>query len=191
MNYDPRALSGAVDIPDPETAATVNEEPDSQHPFGWVEALRIALVCLAAIGFRLHLWEPLSKISLLGIGAVLIGGWPIFKEAAENLLARRMTMELSMTIAIVAAAAIGEFFTALIITLFVLVAEILEALTVSRGRRAIHDLIHFLPQTVLVRRPDGVREIPARQLQLGDAVLVNPGGRVPVDGNVLNGHSYL
>jgi cation transport ATPase len=50
-----------------------------------------------------------------------------------------MTMELSMSIAIVAAAAIGEFFTALVITLFVLVAEVLEGLTVSRGRRAIRD----------------------------------------------------
>jgi heavy metal translocating P-type ATPase len=39
--------------------------------------------------------------------------------------------------------------------------------------------------------PTGVREIPAAELQVGDAVLVNPGGRVPVDGTVLNGHSYL
>ena len=106
---------------------------------------------------------------------LLVGGWPILKEAFENLLARRMTMELSMTIAIVAAAAIGEFFTALVITLFVLVAEVLEGMTVSRGRHAIHDLVHFLPQMVSVRRPDGVREIDVDELQVGDAVLVNPG----------------
>jgi P-type Cu+ transporter len=48
-----------------------------------------------------------------------------------------MTMELSMTIALLSALAIGEFFTALIITAFVLAAEILEGLTVGRGRRAI------------------------------------------------------
>ena len=48
-----------------------------------------------------------------------------------------MTMELSMTLALLAALVIREFFTALIITLFVLVAEILEGLTVSRGRKAI------------------------------------------------------
>ena len=113
------------------------------------------------------------------------------KEAFENLLARRMTMELSMTIAIVAAAAIGEFFTALVIMLFVLVAEVLEGMTVSRGRHAIHDLIHFLPQMISVRRPDGVREIHVDDLQVGDAVLVNPGGRVPVDGTVIHGHSFL
>jgi Cd2+/Zn2+-exporting ATPase/Cu+-exporting ATPase len=54
-------------------------------------------------------------------------------------------MELSMSIAIIAAAAISEFFTALIITMFVLAAEVLENATVSRGRRAIRDLLEFLP----------------------------------------------
>ena len=96
-----------------------------------------------------------------------------------------------MTIAIFAAAAIGEFFTALIIALFVLVAEVLEGMTVSRGRHAIRDLLEFLPRSVSVRRPDGMREIPAAELQVGDTVLVNPGGLVPVDGAVLSGHSYL
>jgi P-type Cu+ transporter len=102
-----------------------------------------------------------------------------------------MTMELSMTIAIVAAAPIGEFFTALVIALFVLIAEVLEGLTVSRGRHAIRDLLEFLPRSVSVRRADGVREISIAELHVGDAVLINPGGRVPVDGTVLSGHSYL
>ncbi|EQD49316.1 hypothetical protein B1A_13734, partial [mine drainage metagenome] len=67
-------------------------------------------------------------------------------------------MELSMTIAIVAAAAITQFFTALVITLFVLVAEVLEDMTVSRGRRAIRDLLEFLPRAIMVRRAGGVCE---------------------------------
>ena len=50
-----------------------------------------------------------------------------------------------MSIAIIAAAAISEFFTALVITLFVLVAEVLEGMTVSRGRRAIRDLLDSYP----------------------------------------------
>jgi Cd2+/Zn2+-exporting ATPase/Cu+-exporting ATPase len=82
---------------------------------------------------------------VIGVAATLIGGWPIFREALENLFERKMTMELSMTIALLAALAIGEFFTTLVITLFVLVAEILEGLTVARGRRAIADLLDYLP----------------------------------------------
>src|SRR5207253_5077864 len=87
----------------------------------------------------------------------LVGGYPIFKEAVANLLARRMTMELSMTIALAAALAIGEFFTALVIVLFVLVAEVLEGLTVGRGRRAIKDLLDLLPQQAVVRRGGGTQ----------------------------------
>ena len=52
-----------------------------------------------------------------------------------------MTMELSMSIALVAALVIGEFFTVLVIVFFVLVAEVLEGLTVGRSRRAIKDLL--------------------------------------------------
>jgi len=125
------------------------------------------------------------------VAGLIVGGWPIVSEAAENALARRMTMELSMTIAIIAAAAIGEFFTALVITLFVLVAEVLEGLTVGRGRRAIRDLLDFLPRSVSVRRDGGVRDVQAETLQIGDAVLVNPGGRIPVDGTVISGHSFI
>ena len=138
-----------------------------------------------------RVWEPIPGVSLIGIIGLLVGGWPIFKEALENLIARRMTMDLSMTIAIVAAAAIGEFFTALVIALFVLVAEVLEGMTVSRGRHAIRDLLDFLPRSVSVRRSGGVRDVDSAELRVGDAVLVNPGARVPVDGTVLNGHSFL
>ncbi len=167
------------------------DEHDHGHGFEWTEAARIALVALSAALVWFRLWEPFSHVSAIGVAGVLIGGWPIFKEAGENVAARRMTMELSMSIAIIAAAAIGEFFTALIITLFVLVAEVLEGMTVSRGRRAIHALLDFLPRSVSVRRAGTVRDVATDDLRLGDAVLVNPGGLVPVDGIVVGGHSFV
>ena len=165
--------------------------PEHEHEFSWTEGLRIALVALAAAAVWFRVWEPFRSVSLIGALGLAVGGWPIFKEAFENLLARRMTMELSMTIAIVAAAAISQFFTALVITLFVLVAEVLEGMTVSRGRRAIRDLLDFLPRAVSVRRSSGVFAVDAAELVPGDAVLVNPGGRLPVDGTVIAGHSFV
>ncbi len=164
---------------------------DHEHPFEWPEAIRIGFVAITAALVWFRLWEPLEAISLIGVVGLLVGGWPILKEAYENILQRRMTMELSMTIAIAAAAAIGEFFTALIITLFVLVAEVLEGLTVGRGRRAIRDLLEFLPREVSVRRTGAIRTISAEELDIGDAILVAPGGRIPVDGAVLSGHSFV
>ena len=123
--------------------------------------------------------------------AAFIGGYPIFKEAFENIVERKMTMELSMTIALLSALVIGEFFTALVITAFVLAAEVLEGLTVGRGRRAIQNLLDFLPWTVTVRRTSELVEIPAAELQLGDIVIVKPGGRIPVDGLVQAGRSFV
>ena len=164
---------------------------DDAHAFAWPEALRMGLVALAAAAVWFRVWEPYRSVSVIGAVGLAIGGWPIFKEAFANLIERRMTMELSMTIAIVAAAAIGEFFTALVITLFVLVAEVLEGMTVQRGRRAIRDLLEFLPREVSVRRAGSVRAVSAAELGIGDAILVNPGGRVPVDGTVLAGHSFV
>jgi Cd2+/Zn2+-exporting ATPase/Cu+-exporting ATPase len=168
-----------------------HEHDDHEHAFEWAEMVRIVLVGLAAAAVWFRLWEPVSAFSVVGVAGLLIGGWPIYKEALENLIAKRMTMELSMSIAIVAAAAISEFFTALVITLFVLVAEVLEGLTVSRGRHAIRDLLDFLPRAVSVRRAGGISEVDAGTLAVGDAVLVNPGGRIPVDGIVIAGHSFV
>lgn len=161
------------------------------HIVSLPELLRILAVIAAAVAVWFRVWEPLGPVSVIGIVGLLIGGWPVFKECVESLLARRMTMELSMAIAIIAAAAIGQFFTALIITLFVLVAEVLEDMTVSRGRRAIRELLDFLPNAVAVRRAGAITQVEVATLAIGDAVLVNPGGRIPVDGAVLAGHSFV
>ncbi|WP_245475054.1 cation-translocating P-type ATPase [Bradyrhizobium sp. Leo121] len=162
-----------------------------EHAFEWPEAVRIAIVALAAGAVWFRVWEPYPAVSVIGVLGLAIGGWPILKEAFENIVERRMTMELSMTIAIVAAAAIGEFFTALVIALFVLVAEVLEGMTVGRGRKAIRDLLEFLPREVSVRRAGSIRLVGAEAVKVGDAILVAPGGRIPVDGIVLDGHSFV
>jgi heavy metal translocating P-type ATPase len=173
--------------------ASAPERNEHEAPAGseWLDLARVALVALAAAAVWFRLWEPFPRISLIGLAATLVGGWPIFREALENLVERKMTMELSMTIALLAALVIGEFFTALVITLFVLVAEILEGLTVARGRRAIADLLDFLPPTASVRRGGAVRDVALTDVNVGDLVLVNPGGRIPVDGTVLAGHSFV
>src|SRR5262249_7280002 len=112
-------------------------------------------------------WEPCARVSVIGLLGTVLGGWPIFEEAWENIRERRMTMELSMTIALVAALVIGEFFTALMITAFVLVAEVLEGMTVGRGRRAIRDLLDFLPAAATVRRGADTARLPVSDITVG------------------------
>jgi heavy metal translocating P-type ATPase len=168
-----------------------SEREEHGHGVEWAELVRIGFVALAAAAVWFRLWEPFPHISVIGIAATLIGGYPIFKEAFENIVERKMTMELSMTIALLSALAIGEFFTALVITGFVLAAEVLEGLTVGRGRRAIQSLLDFLPRTVAVRRDGQVIEVPSDQVQVDETVIVKPGGHIPVDGIVLRGRSFV
>ncbi|MFZ0861757.1 MAG: hypothetical protein WAN18_13810, partial [Candidatus Sulfotelmatobacter sp.] len=128
----------SLELKEPDLGA---EHEEHGHGVEWTELIRIAFVAGAAAAVWFRLWEPFPRISVIGIAAALIGGYPIFKEAFENIVERKMTMELSMTIALLSALAIGEFFTALVITGFVLAAEVLEGLTVGRGRRAIQSLL--------------------------------------------------
>jgi heavy metal translocating P-type ATPase len=183
----------AQDQPPPAFAAPEAPDHDAEHEHGVDrgELVRIALVAAAVVVAWVVPWRPFLNVNLVALTATLAGGYPIFREAFGALKQRRMTMELSMTIALVAALAIGEAFTAAVIVLFVLVAEVLEHMTVGRGRRAIKDLLDLLPRTVAVRRDGGVADVAAGALVLGEVVVIKPGGRVPVDGVVVSGHSFV
>jgi heavy metal translocating P-type ATPase len=186
-------------VPNAAPAPTLNVSlpeaaPDEDgHDFHLerVDVIRIGLVAVAVAVSWFFPWQPFMKINAVALIATLVGGYPIFREAFLALGERRMTMELSMTIALVAALTVGEAFTAVVIVLFVLVAEVLEHMTVGRGRRAIRDLLDLLPRTVAVRRKGGVTDLAAEALSVGEIVVIRPGGRVPVDGVVVSGHSFV
>ena len=163
----------------------------SAHSLDWLEIGRVLFMAVAAGAVWFAGRPPNLYVVAAGVICTLAGGFPIFHEAYENIAQRRMTMELSMAIAIVAALAIREIFTALVITLFVLAAEILEGLTVGRGRRAIQRLVELLPNTATVRRNGEWQEININGVALDDEVLVRPGGRIPVDGKVARGNSFV
>jgi heavy metal translocating P-type ATPase len=152
------------------------------------DALRRALPAGLVAWIDYWLAIPFSTYAAIGL---IFGGWPILKDAFHDLLDRRMTMELSMAIAILAATYTGYFFVSLMITFFVLIAEVLEGMTVGRGRRAIHELLELLPREVTVRRQGALHEVATDTLAIGETVLVAPGARLPVDGVVTGGHSFV
>src|ERR1700730_18301095 len=164
---------------------------EQEHALNRLEIYRVLFVAVAAGAIWILGGARNPYITAIGVICTLVGGFPIFAEAYENIVQRRMTMELSMAIAIVAALTIREIFTALVITLFVLVAEILEGLTVGRGRQAIQRLIDLLPNSATVRREEEWRDIPIAGIAVGDEVLSRPGARIAVDGRVIAGHSFV
>src|ERR1700740_277533 len=164
---------------------------DHDHAAGTGEYVRLGVMALIVIASITGWWRSFMDRDWLAFAGTLIGGFPIYKEAWENLLKRRMTMELSMTIALLAALAIGQFFTAIVIAFFVLFAELLEGYTVGGGRRAIEELIKALPRQVTVRRNGQELELNAEELAAGEAIVIRPGERIPVDGVVIKGSSYV
>ena len=187
-----RVLSDGASAPTQESSSSAQtHEQTSEYHVERGDLVRIGLVAVAVALSWFFPWQPVAKVNAVALTATLAGGFPIFKEAFGALRERRMTMELSMTIALVAALTIREAFTAVVIVLFVLVAEMLEHMTVGRGRRAIKDLLDLLPRTVAVRRTGGVADVAAEDLVVGETVVIKPGGRVPVDGIVSSGHSFV
>jgi Cu+-exporting ATPase len=168
-----------------------DHEDGHEHALNWREINRVLFVAAAAAAIWFLGGARNPYVTGIGVICTIVGGFPIFHEAYENIVQRRMTMELSMAIAIVAALAIREIFTALVITLFVLVAEILEGLTVGRGRTAIRHLVGLLPTTATVRRNESWQEVETKEIVVGEIVLVKPGTRIPVDGVVVGGHSFV
>ena len=178
----------------------------------WADVVRIAVVGLAALGAWVAEAAGTPGWAVGAVGAVVlaVGCWPLLVEAAEDLRERRMSMELSMLLAIVAAAVIGEWVTALAVTVFALCAEVLEELSMDRGRDALTDLMSFLPQTARVvgapeatesaesaeaaeasesSQSSGVTEVPLDEVRPGQVIALSPGGRVPVDGVVRTGRA--
>ncbi|HWD97811.1 MAG TPA: hypothetical protein VG345_02180, partial [Bryobacteraceae bacterium] len=138
---------------DEETGAAAVPSGESDERV--LEFARVGLVAVVLVLVGIHVVPSFHGLNLLGLAGLLAGGYPIFREALTDIFRGRMTMELSMTIALVAASIIGEIFTALLIALFVLVAEILEGFTVGRGRRAIRKLVDLLPHSAEIRAPGG------------------------------------
>jgi heavy metal translocating P-type ATPase len=164
---------------------------DHDHAVGSTEYIRLGVMALIVIASLTGWWRAFMDRDWLAFAGTLVGGFPIYKEAWENLLKRRMTMELSMTIALLAALAIGQFFTAIVIAFFVLFAELLEGYTVGGGRKAIGKLIDALPRQVTVRRHGREQQVAADALSPGETIVIRPGERIPVDGMVTKGSSFV
>lgn len=155
------------------------------------ELIRLAAMAIAVLLSWLEVWKVLASFDFIALGATVIGGYPMFDEAFQALKKRKMTMELSMVIAVLATLVIGQFFTGLIITFFVLFAELLEHITVSKGRRVIGNLIELLPRRAIVRRNGKEQELEISQLKTNDIVIIKPGEKIPVDGTIVKGNSFV
>ncbi len=123
--------------------------------------------------------------------AAIIAGWDIAQRAFFALRHRHVSIELLVTIATIGALAIGEYWEAAAVTFLFMLGAYLEARTMSRTRRALQELLELAPTSAIVLRDGQQVEVMPHEVAPGEIVLVKPGAKIPVDGEVLIGRAAI
>jgi Cd2+/Zn2+-exporting ATPase len=124
--------------------------------------------------------------------ATLSGGLLVFPAGWKALLARRLDMNVLMTVAVAGAWLIGEHAEAAAVVFLFALSELLESWAATRARRAVDTLLELSPSTAIVMEPDGSeREKPVAEVAIGTIIRVRSGSRIPLDGEVISGNSAV
>ena len=165
---------------------------------------------LLAAGFVLHAWlagglseafgsEGLSAAThdvpvparIAYALSAIAGGWFIVPKAWNAVRALRPDMNLLMTLAVIGAIVIGEWFEAATVAFLFSLSLALESWSVGRARRAVEALLDLAPPTARVIREGKVDELPPEAVEVGSRLIIRPGERVALDAIVREGVSHV
>lgn len=152
-----------------------------------------AVLFIVVVGEWLGLFTRLTRLVPLpvGVGLVIASGFSVFLKVILAALRRQVTSHTLMTLGVVAALVVGEWATAAVIVFFMRVGEYAESFASEGARRAVKDLAAMAPQTARVERNLLETEIPVSEIRAGEIVVVRPGDKIPVDGEVLSGQATI
>lgn len=156
------------------------------------QALMVASGLLIASAFaadNLFGWQ--QGYNILMTAAALVAGSDIAARAWNSLRSRHVSIELLVTIATAGALVIGEVWEAAAVTFLFLFGAYLEARTLNRTRQVLQSLLDLVPATAIVWREDKQVEVLPHEVSFGETVIIKPGGKVPVDGEVIDGRSAV
>ncbi|MBE7432443.1 MAG: cadmium-translocating P-type ATPase [Anaerolineales bacterium] len=152
-----------------------------------------AVIIIVVLGEWLGLLDGLTQLIPfpVGVALVLLGGAPIFLNVIRATLNRQIIAHTLMSIGAIAALVVGEWTTAMVVIFFMHIGGYTERLTAEGARRAVKDLTAMAPQTARIEKDGAEKEIPIAEVQLDDIVIVRPGEKIPVDGEVIAGHAAV
>lgn len=151
-------------------------------------------LCLVGGGLALAAWrlQPESGLAwpsvVLGLIAVAINGAPIVVGAVKGVMARQVNVDELVSLAILAALFQGEVVTAAVVSFIMTLGALVEEAVSDRARRSIEALAELAPQQAVRLDADGGETVvPVERVAVGDAILVRPGERIPVDAVIFSG----
>lgn len=168
----------------------LHERPKSDAKKYLLDIIRIA-----SIGVLMFLsWANLLP-SYMGLDvsviAVVLGAYPILKDAFFSLRAKEIDVSVFMSIAIIATVLLREFLSAAAITFFVLIAWFIEEFTVDKSRKAIQEIMEIAPKNALVLRDGKEILLPVEEIRITDVVIVRSGEKISVDGRIVSGEALV
>lgn len=175
-----------IDKQNKETIKTIKTEQYLEFAFALFSGL------LTLVAFLLETTNLHYAITLY-IAAFLIGGYVKTKEGLLELWKEReFGVDLLMMVAAIGAASIGYWLEGALLIFIFSLSGALETYTMARSERDLSKLLSIQPEVATTVHSDGSEsEIPISKLQVNDVVVVRPGGRIPVDGFVLEGSSEV
>ncbi len=150
------------------------------------------LIILVSWVFHLMNNDGLQTASdILALVGLAVGGYPILRSVIKTLLVPDINVDTLVAIAAAGAVALGAYLEAATVVFIMIFGEFLEHFTVSRTKRAITSLIALTPENAVVRRHGGEITVQADLVRQGEIVLVRPGERIPVDGEIAEGNGAV
>lgn len=152
-----------------------------------------ALLCggCLVLAWAISGFSELFSIILYGI-SLLAGGFRKAKEGIEALIKEKdLDVNLLMVLAAIGACTIGYWAEGAVLIFIFAVSGALESYTMGRSSKDISALMELKPETAMLYVDGHETEVPIEQLEVGNLILVRPGERIPADGRVSEGKSFV
>ncbi|MBS7530899.1 cadmium-translocating P-type ATPase [Hazenella sp. IB182353] len=133
-----------------------------------------------------------SQLSILFfLTSMFLSGGKLFLKGIKNLVRLEFDMNTLMTLAVLGAAAIGEWGEGATVVILFAISEALETFSMDKARDSIRSLMNITPKEALIRRGQAEMQIAVNEIEIGDILLVKPGQKIAMDGIVRLGHSSI
>ena len=154
----------------------------------------LKLILIALFFFIVGMAAPLPDIYGKGLLVIsfLIVGLPVLKKAGENILRGQVFDEnFLMSLATIGAFALQDFAEAAAVMLFYQVGEFFQSYAVNQSRKSIAELMDIRPDYANLLKGEEIVKVSPEQVKVGDLIVIRPGERVPLDGEIVDGFSSL